>query len=79
MNDIEDTSGKIIKQRVRGKREMYTLFTDGTFVKWTGPNNCPTKGQRFGKIWCNVHIDKDVFEQVIMPMYQGKMEDIIWL
>ena len=34
MNNIEAASGKIIKQRIRGEREMYTLFTDGTFVKW---------------------------------------------
>ena len=78
MNDIEATSGKIVKQRIRGSREMYTLFTDGTFVKWIDPNNYP-RGQRFGKIWCNIHIDKDVFEQVIMPMYRGKIEDIIWM
>lgn len=78
MNDIEATSGKIVKQRVRGSREMYTFFTDGTFVEWTDPNNY-LRAQRFGKIWCNTHIDKDVFEQVIMPMYRGKIEDIIWL
>ena len=78
MNDIEATSGKIVKQRVRGKREMYTFFTDGTFVKWIDLNNYP-RAQRFGKIWCNIHIDKDVFEQIIMPVYRGKIEDIIWL
>lgn len=79
MNNIEATSGKIVKQRIRGSHEMYTFFTDGTFVKWIDPNNFPTRGQRFGKIWCNIHINKNVFEQVIMPMYCGKMEDIIWL
>lgn len=78
INNIEATCGKIIKQRIRGEREMYTLFTDGTFVEWIDPNNYP-RAQRFGKIWCNIHINKNVFKQVIMPMYRGKMGDIIWL
>jgi hypothetical protein len=75
---IEESSDKEILRRMRTKNEIRTEFTDGTLLRWVkASDSC--KGQRIGKIWCDKNINEDIFRCVIMPMYFGKREDIIWV
>lgn len=69
---------KDILRRVQSKNELFTEFTDGTLLRWVKASD-NAKGHKFGKMWCDKNIDKDVFECVIMPMYFGKIEDINWI
>ena len=75
---IEESSDKEILRRMRTKNEIRTEFTDGTLLRWVkASGSC--RGQRIGKIWCDKNINEDIFGCVIMPMYFGKREDIIWV
>ena len=75
---IEESSCKEVLRRVRSKLEMYTEFTDGTVLKWVKTSES-SRGQRFGKMWCDQYIDEDILKRIIMPIYFGKREDVIWL
>lgn len=75
---IEESSGKEILRRIQTKHEIRTEFTDGTLLRLVNASD-NAKGHKFGKMWCDKNIDKDVFECVIMPMYFGKIEDINWI
>ena len=63
------------------KRENYAeiVYEDGVCLKWIRPiTNC--KGSRFHRLWCDINIDQDYFEQVILPMAcYMKYEDIVWI
>ena len=75
---IEESSGKEMLRKMRTKNEMRTEFTDGTLLKWVKASES-SRGQKFGKMWCDKNINEDIFKCVIMPMYFGKREDIIWI
>jgi hypothetical protein len=76
--DIEESSDKKILRRVRTKWDIYTEFTDGTLLRWVRASD-NSRGCKFGKMWCDKNINKDVLRNVIMPCYYGKREDIVWL
>ena len=78
IESIEESSGKEILRRMRTKHEIRTEFTDGTLLRWVRASDS-SRGQKFGKMWCDKNINEDVLRCVIMPMYFGKREDIIWL
>lgn len=69
---------KNILRRIRSKNELVTEFTDGTTLRWVRASE-NSRGRKFGKMWCDKNIDKNIFECVIMPMYFGKREDINWV
>ena len=76
--DIEESSGKEISRRIQTKHEIRTEFTDGTLLRWINVSDS-ARGQRFGKMWCDKNINKDIFRCIIMPMYFGEKEDIYWV
>ena len=78
IESIEESSGKEILRRMRTKHEIRTEFTDGTLLRWVRASDS-SRGQKFGKMWCDKNIDEDIFECVIMPIYFGKREDINWI
>lgn len=78
ITDIEESSDKEVLRRIQTKHEIRTEFTDGTLLIWVNAS-FTSKGQKFGKMWCDKNINKDIFRCMIMPMYFGKREDIIWI
>lgn len=77
ISNIENSSDKEILRRIIGKYELRTDFSDGTQLRWI-QTSCSARGYRFGKLWCDKEINKVVLEQVILPMYFGEIEDIVW-
>lgn len=75
---IERSSEKEILRRIQSTHELRTEFTDGTLLRWLSASDS-AKGQKIGKMWCDKNINEDIFKSVIMPMYLGKREDIIWI
>ena len=69
---------KDILRRTQSKNTLLTEFTDGTLLRWVKVSD-NIRGYKFGKMWCDKNIDKDIFECVIMPIYFGKKEDINWI
>ena len=69
---------KNILRRIQSKNELCTEFDDGTILRWVKASD-NARGRKFGKMWCDKNINKDIFEHVIMPMYFGKREDINWI
>lgn len=78
IDDIEKSYEVDVLKRTQTKHEIRTEFTDGTLLKWVNASSS-SRGQKFGKIWCDKNIDEDILKRIIMPMYFGKREDIIWL
>lgn len=76
--EIEESSGKEVSRRIQTKHVIRTEFTDGTLLRWVNAS-FSSKGQRIGKMWCDKNINEDVLRCMIMPMYCGKREDIIWV
>ena len=75
---IEESSGKEISRKIQSKNELRTEFTDGTLLRWFKASDS-ARGQRIGKMWCDKNINEDILRCMILPMYSGKREDIIWL
>ena len=78
INAIEIVSGKEAQQRTRSKNEIRTLFVDGTTLRWIKASE-NSRGFKIGVMWCAKNISKNIFDCVILPMYMGKYEDIIWV
>lgn len=78
MLGIEKTCGKTVYKKFNNKHELRTEFADGTTLKWVSASES-SRGFKFGKMWCDEKIDKDIFKLIIMPCYTGKYEDIIWV
>lgn len=75
---IECSANKDILRRIQTRHELCTEFTDGTLLKWIKPSDS-ARGQKIGKMWCDKNIDKNIFETVILPIYFGNREDILWI
>lgn len=78
MASIESSSGKEVSRKIQRKDELYTEFSDGTLLRWIKTSDS-ARGQRIGKMWCDKNINEDVLKCVVLPMYFGKSEDIIWI
>lgn len=78
MSGIEKNCGKTISKKNQSRFELVTIFTDGTKLSWVKASES-SRGFRFGKMWCDERIDRRIFDDVIMPCYLGKYEDIIWI
>ena len=79
MESIELSSGKEVSRRIQSKNELRIEFTDGTLLRWIKASDNGCHGQRVGKMWCDKNINEDVLKCIVLPMYFGKREDIIWL
>ena len=78
MQNIEIQHDKYIARVLYGKNALQIVFEDGTILMWV-PENDRQRGHRFSKMWCDKNINKDILNEVILPRYRGKWEDIIWL
>lgn len=78
MSGIEKTCGKTVFKKFQSKYELKTEFTDGTKLIWVKASEF-SRGFKFGKMWCDERINREIFDYVIMPSYFGKYEDIIFL
>lgn len=78
MSEIEKTCGKTISKKIQSKYELVTEFTDGTRLSWVKALES-SRGFKFGKMWCDKKIDREIFDLVIMPCYFGEYEDIVWM
>lgn len=78
IEDIEKSCGKIPSKKTLGNHKMVTEFTDGTILKWIYmPESL--RAYKFGKMWCDESIDKEILDCIILPRYFGKYEEIIWV
>ena len=78
INNIKVECGKEVSKMKQNKNELQVDFTDGTTLRWVKASDT-SRGQKFGKMWCDKTINRDIFNCVICPCYYGKREDIIWL
>ena len=76
--DIESECGKAVIRKIQNKLELRTEFEDGTVLRWISANN-ESRGNRFGRMWCDKTINKEFLNRVVLPCYRGKRENIIWL
>ena len=61
----------------KGTGTCEITFDDGVVLKWLPQREA--HGIRFGKLYCDKHINTYFFDWVILPMYMGKKEDIVWI
>ena len=78
MADIEAECGKTAVRKIQSKQELRTEFDDGTVLRWVRASN-NSRGIKFGRIWCDKTINKEILDYIILPQYYGRREDIIWL
>ena len=78
MADIEAECGKTAVRKIQTKHELRTMFEDGTVLQWVRASE-NSRGVKFGRMWCDKTINKDILTCVILPQYLGKRENIIWL
>lgn len=78
IRDIESSCGKEIHRKIESKYELMTEFTDGTVLRHIRASE-NSRGHRFGKLWCDKSVNRDILNCVILPMYFGEQDDIIWL
>ena len=77
MQRIENEHCASVYHRIDGVNWMLLRFSDGVSLRWLRPVES-IRGYRTGKLWCDVNIDRDILNNVILPKYRGKTEDIIW-
>ena len=80
MSGIEKTCGKTVSKKFQSRKTLTleTDFTDGTRLIWVKGSES-SRGFKFGKMWCDKNIDREIFDLVIMPSYFGEYEDIVWM
>ena len=78
LEEIEQSCGKTISRKFIRSYEMRTEFTDGTVLRWI-PAKKFLKRIKFGKMWCDKNIDREILKCVILPQYFGRYEEIIWV
>lgn len=78
MASIEVQSGKQVLRRRCSKYDLSTEFTDGTILRWLEASDS-SRGYKVGRMWCDKNIDSNTFRAVVLPLYYGKKDDIIWL
>ena len=66
-------------------KELYdgcrtTVYFENGFCIKAFPPIENFRGSRFHRLWCDIDIDQDYLEQVILPMaVYMKYEDIVWI
>lgn len=77
MQRIENDHGASVYHRIDGVDRMLLRFSDGVSLRWLRPAES-IRGYRTGKLWCDVNTDQETLNNVILPKYRGKAEDIVW-
>lgn len=77
IEEIERSRRARISHRINSSNEMLIQFSDGVRLKWIRPTES-ARGYRIGRMWCDVNVDQDILNTVILPKYRGKLEDIMW-
>lgn len=78
IDEIVSSCGKEISRKLICMNEIRIEFTDGTVLRHIRASN-NARGHKFGKMWCDKNINRDIFDSVIMPIYFGERDDIVWL
>ena len=78
IDDIQAKCGKEVLRRVRNRLQQHVEFVDGTILEWVKASE-NSRGRKFGRMWCDKAINREVFNRIIRPCYYGSQEDIIWL
>ncbi len=78
IEDIVSSCGKEVGRRIIGKGTLLIEFSDGTVLRHILASEY-SRGYRIGKMWCDKDINREILHRVIMPMYFGNRDDIIWL
>lgn len=78
IEDIVSSSGKEVSRRLISKNMLLIEFSDGTTLQHIRASE-NSRGYRIGRMWCDRDINKDILHCVIMPMYFGDRDDIVWL
>lgn len=78
IEDIVSSCGKEVSRRMISSHTLRIEFTDGTVLQHirTSENS---RGNKIGKMWCDKDINRDILYEVIMPIYFGDRDDIVWL
>ena len=77
MRRVENDHCASVYQRVDDASKMLLRFSDGISLRWVRPTDT-IKGYRIGKMWCDVTVDQNVLNSVILPKYRGMAQDILW-
>lgn len=78
IDEIASSCGKEISKKIISKNELRIEFTDGTILRHLRASE-NSRGFRIGKMWCDKDINRDILHCIVMPMYLGNRDDIIWL
>lgn len=78
IEDIVSSCGKEVSRRMISSYTLRIEFTDGTVLQHIRASE-NARGNKIGKMWCDKDINKDILHEVIMPIYFGDRDDIIWL
>ena len=78
MNNIAGECGLTVSRKIHSKSNCRIEFTDGTVIRWV-PARESYRGFKFGKMWCDDSLSKEILDRVVMSSYFGKREDIIWM
>lgn len=77
MQNIVQDSGKQADYWCLDERDMFTVFEDGTVLRWM-PVNTSRSAYRFGKMWCDRNISHKAFRRMLAYFF-GDKRDIIWI
>lgn len=78
IEDIVSSCGKEVSRRMISSYTLRIEFTDGTVLQHIRASE-NARGNKIGKMWCDKDINRDILHKVIMPIYFGDRDDIIWL
>lgn len=78
IEDIVSSCGKEVSRRMVSSQTLRIEFTDGTVLQHIRASE-NARGNKIGKMWCDKDINKDILYCVIMPIYFGDRDDIVWL
>ena len=77
-SDMLSVPGITVSKRINNMTQIETTFSDGTVLRWL-PLIDAVCGCRFDSMYCNRWIDGDTLSRVVMPMYCGRVIEIVWV
>lgn len=78
IEDIVSSCGKEVSRRMISRYMLRIEFTDGTVLQHIRASE-NARGNKIGKMWCDKSVNRDILNCVILPMYFGEQNDIVWL
>lgn len=77
-SDMLSVPGVTVSKRINNMTQIETTFSDGTVLRWLHLADAVC-GCRFDSMYCNRWIDGNTLSRIVMPMYCGRMSDIVWV